>query len=179
VIERKKVIGKLRLRINEQINRSPVRLIGDDNSQIGVVSIDQALEHAREADLDLVEIAPEASPPVCRIMDFGKYIYEQKRKDKLNLKKQHTVTLKELRLRPKTDKHDCDTKVNHAREFFRKGHRVQFTMMFRGREMAHAELGQEMMNDIVTALEDVAKVEQPPLMQGKRLTVVMMPKTDK
>ncbi len=143
------------------------------------MSIDQALEHAREVNLDLVEISPESSPPVCRIMDFGKYLYEQKRKDKLNLKKQHTVTLKELRIRPKTDKHDCDTKVNHAREFFRKGHRVQFTMMFRGREMAHTELGQELMKKIVTDLEDVAKVEQPPLMQGKRLTVLMMPKTEK
>ncbi|MCE5341200.1 MAG: translation initiation factor IF-3 [Planctomycetaceae bacterium] len=165
--------------MNEQINRSPVRLIGDDNSQIGVVTIDQALAHAREVNLDLVEISPESSPPVCRIMDFGKYLYEQKRKDKLNLKKQHTVTLKELRIRPKTDKHDCDTKVNHAREFFRKGHRVQFTMMFRGREMAHTELGQALMNKIITDLEDVAKVEQPPLMQGKRLTVLMMPKAEK
>jgi len=112
-------------------------------------------------------------------MDFGKYLYEQKRKDKLNLKKQHTVSVKELRLRPKTDQHDRDTKVNHAREFFRKGHRVQFTMMFRGREMAHAELGQELMNKIITQLEDIAKVDQPPLMQGKRLTVLMMPKQEK
>ena len=143
------------------------------------MTIDQALAHAREVNLDLVEISPESSPPVCRIMDFGKYLYEQKRKDKLNLKKQHTVTLKELRIRPKTDKHDCDTKVNHAREFFRKGHRVQFTMMFRGREMAHTELGQALMNKIITDLEDVAKVEQPPLMQGKRLTVLMMPKAEK
>jgi translation initiation factor IF-3 len=137
------------------------------------------LEHAREADLDLVEIAPESSPPVCRIMDFGKYLYEQKRKDKLNLKKQHTVSVKELRIRPKTDQHDCDTKVNHARDFFKKGHRVQFTMMFRGREMAHAELGQELINKIIASLEDVAKVDQPPLMQGKRLTVLLMPKNEK
>lgn len=126
-----------------------------------------------------MEISPESSPPVCRIMDFGKYLYEQKRKDKLNLKKQHVVTVKELRLRPKTDPHDCETKVNHAREFFRKGHKVQFTMMFRGREMAHVELGQDMMNKIVTSLEDVAKVDQPPLMQGKRLSVLLVPKTEK
>jgi translation initiation factor IF-3 len=137
------------------------------------------LEHARAVDLDLVEIAPESSPPVCRIMDFGKYLYEQKRKDKLNVKKQHIVTVKELRIRPKTDAHDCETKVNHAREFFRKGHRVQFTMMFRGREMAHAELGQALINKIITQLEDVAKVDQPPLMQGKRLTVLLVPKNEK
>lgn len=112
-------------------------------------------------------------------MDFGKYVYEQKRKDKLNLKKQHSVSVKELRLRPKTDPHDCETKVNHAREFFRKGHRVQFTMMFKGREMAHAELGQELINKVITQLEDVAKVDQPPLLQGKRLTVLLVPKTDK
>jgi len=143
------------------------------------VSIEQALQYAREADLDLVEIAPDSSPPVCRIMDFGKYLYEQKRKDKLNLKKQHVVSVKELRLRPKTDPHDCETKINHAREFFRKGHRVQFTMMFRGREMAHVELGQELIGKVIASLEDVAKVDQPPIMQGKRLTVLMVPKTEK
>lgn len=131
---------------------------------------------ARDASLDLVEIAPEGSPPVCRIMDFGKYLYELKRKEKLNVKKQHTVVVKELRIRPKTDPHDCQTKVNHAREFFRKGHRVQFTMMFRGREMAHVELGQAMMNKIIEDLADVAKVDHPPVMMGKRMTVLMVPK---
>jgi len=140
------------------------------------VSITQALEHAGQAELDLVEIAPEASPPVCRIMDFGKYLYELKRKEKQNVKKQHTVVVKEIRLRPKTDPHDCETKVNHAREFFKKGHRVQFTMMFKGREMMHLDLGQELMNKIITQLEDVAKVDHPANVQGKRMTVLMMPK---
>jgi translation initiation factor IF-3 len=140
------------------------------------VSIEQALEHAREVELDLVEIAPEGNPPVCRIMDFGKYLYELKRKEKQNLKKQHTVTLKEIRLRPKTDPHDCETKLNHAREFFKKGHRVQFTMMFRGREMMHMELGQALMNKVIEQLEDVAKLEHPAIMQGKRMTVLMLPK---
>lgn len=140
------------------------------------MSITQALEHAGQAELDLVEIAPEASPPVCRIMDFGKYLYELKRKEKQNVKKQHTVVVKEIRLRPKTDPHDCETKVNHAREFFKKGHRVQFTMMFKGREMMHLDLGQELMNKIITQLEDVAKVDHPANVQGKRMTVLMMPK---
>ncbi len=124
----------------------------------------------------MVEIAPEGSPPVCRIMDFGKYLYELKRKEKQNLKKQHTITLKEIRLRPKTDPHDCETKVNHAREFFKKGHHVQFTMMFKGREMMHLDLGQAMMNKIVEQLEDVAKVDRPPVVMGKRMTVLMLPK---
>ena len=140
------------------------------------MSIEQAIAHAVEAELDLVEIAPEGSPPVCRIMDFGKYLYELKRKEKQNLKKQHTITLKEIRLRPKTDPHDCETKVNHAREFFKKGHHVQFTMMFKGREMMHLDLGQAMMNKIVEQLEDVAKVDRPPVVMGKRMTVLMLPK---
>ena len=140
------------------------------------MSLEQALGQAREINLDLVEIAPEGNPPVCRIMDFGKYLYEMKRKEKQNLKKQHTITLKEIRLRPKIDPHDCETKLNHAREFFKKGHHVQFTMMFRGREMMHMELGQKLMDKIVEQLEDVAKIERPAIMQGKRMTLLMLPK---
>jgi translation initiation factor IF-3 len=153
-----------------------VRLIGADNSQIGIVSNTQALGLANEANLDLVEIVPDAAPPVCRIMDFGKFVYEQKRKEKLNQKKQHVICLKEIRLRPKTDQHDCQTKLNHAREFFKKGHHVQFTMMFKGREMMHLELGQAMMNRLIEQLQDVAKVDHPPNIQGKRMTVLMLPK---
>ncbi len=151
-------------------------MIGADNSQIGVVSINEAMTQAQEADLDLVEIAPEGNPSVCRIMDFGKYLYELKRKEKQNLKKQHTVTLKEIRLRPKIDPHDCETKLNHAREFFKKGHRVQFTMLFRGREMMHRELGQALLDRVIEQLEDIAKVEHQPVMQGRRMTVLMLPK---
>lgn len=131
---------------------------------------------ARGAELDLVEIAPEASPPVCRIMDFGKYLYELKRKEKQNVKKQHSVSLKEIRLRPTTDAHDCETKLNHARKFFEKGHRVQFTVMFRGREMMHAEQGKELMEKIITQLEDVAKVDRSASLLGKRMTMMMVPK---
>jgi translation initiation factor IF-3 len=124
----------------------------------------------------LVEIAPEGQPPVCRIMDFGKYLYELKRKEKQNTKKQHIVTIKEIRLRPKIDPHDCNTKLNHARKFFEKGHRVQFTMMFRGREMLHLDLGKEVIDKIITQLEDIAKVDRPVSLQGKRMTVFMVPK---
>jgi len=134
------------------------------------------MEHAKEAELDLVEIAPDGRPPVCRIMDFGKYLYEQKRKEKQNIKKQHTVTVKEIRFRPKTDPHDCETKLNHAREFFKKGHRVQITVMFRGREMLHLEQGEVLVKKIITQLEDVAKVDRPALLQGRRMTMLMMPK---
>jgi translation initiation factor IF-3 len=140
------------------------------------VSRDDALDMARGAELDLVEIAPEANPPVCRIMDFGKYLYELKRKEKQNIKKQHIVSVKEIRLRPATDAHDCETKLNHARKFFEKGHRVQFTVMFRGREMAHVEQGKELMEKIVTQLEDIAKVDRSPLLHGRRMTMMMMPK---
>jgi translation initiation factor IF-3 len=151
-------------------------LIDAENKQIGIVNISEALERAKGAELDLVEIAPESAPPVCRIMDFGKYLYEQKRKEKQNVKKQHTVTVKEIRIRPKTDTHDCETKLNHAREFFKKGHRVQFTVMFRGREMLHLEQGNEVIGKIIARLEDVAKVERPASLQGRRMTMLMMPK---
>jgi translation initiation factor IF-3 len=155
---------------------SPVRLIDAENKQIGVVNIDEALECARQADLDLVEIAPDSDPPVCRIMDFGKYLYEQKKKEKHNIKKQHTVTIKEIRLRPKTDPHDRETKLNHARKFFEKGHRVQFTIMFRGREILHIEQGREIMDKIIATLEDVAKIDRPALVEGKKMTMFMVPK---
>jgi len=155
---------------------SPVRLIDAENKQIGVVSINEALEQARQVELDLVEISPDSRPPVCRIMDFGKYLYEQKRKEKQNIKKQHTITVKEIRFRPKIDPHDCEIKLNHAREFFKKGHRVQITVMFRGREMLHLEQGKELVDKIIARLEDVAKVDRPAALAGKRMTMLMMPK---
>ena len=163
------------MRINERIRISPVRLIDENNQQLGVVATAEAMERAREAGLDLVEVSPTSTPPVCRIMDFGKYLYELKRKAKQNLKKQHTVTLKEIRLRPKIDDHDRDIKLQQAIKFLEKGHKVQVTMMFRGREMMHQEQGQEIMNEIVQFLQDKAKPERPPVMLGKRLNMVMVP----
>jgi translation initiation factor IF-3 len=151
-------------------------LIDAENKQIGVVTINEALERAREVELDLVEIAAESNPPVCRIMDFGKYLYELKRKEKQNVKKQHIITIKEIRLRPTTDPHDRETKLNHAREFFKKGHHVQFTLMFRGREMLHVEHGKETIEKIIANLEDVAKVERAAVLAGKRMTMLMVPK---
>ena len=133
---------------------------------------------AREAGLDLVEVAPTSEPPVCRIMDYGRWLYEQKRKMREAHKKshQHAGTLKEVRLRPETDKHDLDIKLDHARKFLEKGHKVQFTMFFRGRQMLHQDRGHEMLHSIAEMLEDLAKVEQRPKMAHRRMTILFVPK---
>ena len=138
----------------------------------------EAMSRAREIGLDLVEVAPNSDPPVCRIMDYGKWQYQQKRKVREAHKKHlhHTTTLKEIRLRPETEKHDLDIKINHAREFIEKGHKVQFTMFFRGRQMLHRELGYEIYENIVAMLEDVSKIERPARMAGRRMTLLLVPK---
>lgn len=142
---------------------------------MGVVNTAEALSRARQISLDLVEVSPNADPPVCRIMDFGKYLYEQKRKVKLASKKQHNVVLKEIRLRPKIDPHDLDIKVKHAQKFIEKGHKVQFTMMFRGREMMHVDHGKELMAEVMETLGEEVKVERPAKMLGRRMTMVVVP----
>lgn len=152
-----------------------MRLIDAENQQKGIVSIFDAKNMADEAGLDLVEVSPNAVPPVCRIMDYGKYLYEQKRKVKLSVKKQHTVTMKEIRLRPEIGEHDRDIKIDQAHKFLEKGHRVQFTVMFRGREMMHQDHGHAMMEYVMETLQDVAKTERRPIFAGRRLTMVMMP----
>lgn len=148
-------------------------MIDAQGEQRGVVDIDDARRLADEAALDLVEVAPDASPPVCKIMDYGKFKYLQKKKEHDQRKKSHTTQLKELRVRPKIDKHDRDFKVNQARGFLKAGHKVQFNMLFRGREMAHQEVGRDIMNLIVEELADVSKVERPPRMEGRRMTVLL------
>jgi translation initiation factor IF-3 len=136
------------------------------------------MSRAREAGLDLVEVAPTSEPPVCRIMDYGKWQYQQKRRIREAHKKHqhHTTTLKEIRLRPETDKHDLDIKLNHAREFLEKGHKVQFTMFFRGRQMLHREQGYEIYENITELLQDIAKIERPSRMSGRRMTLLLVPK---
>jgi len=129
--------------------------------------------------LDLVEVAPNSVPPVCRIMDFGKWRYEQKKKDQKAKTKQHQATMKEVRLRPKIEEHDQMVKTKHAREFLAKGNRVQFTMLYRGREMAHREIGEEIFKSIVEELQDVGKVESPMKFMGRRMTMVMAPGASK
>jgi translation initiation factor IF-3 len=162
--------------LNEGIRISPIRLVDETNNQVGIVETHVAISRAREMGLDLVEVSPNADPPVCRIMDYGKWLYQQKRKEKQSHKKQHTVVLKEIRLRPKIDDHDRQIKINHAFKFLEKGYKVQFTMLFRGREMTHIDHGHEMMNEILQTLETVARLEREPKKLGRRMTMVVGPK---
>ncbi|MEW6249430.1 MAG: translation initiation factor IF-3 [Planctomycetota bacterium] len=157
------------LRCNEQIRVSPVRLIGDNNEQIGILPNYEALRMAREAGLDLVEVAPNVRPPVCRIMDYGKWKYLQKK----NVKKHHEQQLKEVRLRPKTDPHDRGIKVRHAIKFFQKGHKVQFTMVFRGRERFRKEVAFEVFREIMNEFGTRVKVERPPSLDGRFMVMIL------
>jgi translation initiation factor IF-3 len=163
------------LRVNEQIRISPIRLIDHENEQIGVVDLDDAKRRAREAGLDLVEVAPTSRPPVCRIMDYGKWKYQQKKKEQKARSHSKQSELKEVRLRPKIDTHDLQIKMDKAREFLEEGDKVQFTMLFRGREMAHQNLGLKQMQEIVEKLGDQSKVESTPRMMGRRMTMVLAP----
>ncbi len=161
-------------RINEQIRISPVRVIGADGGQLGVISTDEALGIARDAGLDLVEVAPAEKPPVCRIMDFGKFKYQQKKKQhKTHV---HHTKIKEIRVRPKTGQHDIDFKVNQAKNFLLHKDKVVVSLVFRGREMAHIEEGQRVMKGIVEQLDEVAKVESPPQQMGRRLVCTLSPR---
>jgi translation initiation factor IF-3 len=165
------------LKINGGIRAEKVRLVDAENNQVGIVERLFALEKSREANLDLVEVSPTSDPPVCRIMDYGKWVYEQKRKVREARKKTHHAGgLKEVRLRPETDTHDIEIKVKHAREFIEKGHKVQFTLIFRGRQMLHKEKGAAVLTGIVESLSDVAKVDRSNEMMGKRMTLVVGPK---
>ena len=173
-----RTISKQGLRINGGIKASVVRLIDGSNNQVGIVDRDEALAMAREAGLDLVEVAPTSDPPVCRLMDYGKWLYEQKRKTRDAHKKnlRHTAILKEIRLRPETDTRDLEIKVKHGREFLEKGHKVQFTMFFRGRQMLHRDHGYAVLDQITESMEDLAKIERSPRMAGRRLTILFVPK---
>ena len=133
------------------------------------------MELARQRNLDLVEIAPNANPPVCKIIDYGKYRYEQQKKEKEARKKQHTVTLKEIRFRPHTDKHDFDFKTKHAREFLSQGHKVKAWVQFRGRDIIYKDQGSKLLQRFFDALEDVAKIDQAPKMEGRRMTILLSP----
>jgi len=151
-----------------------VRLIDVDGTQVGIIETREALERARQASLDLVEVAPQSRPPVCRIMDYGKWKYEQKKKEHKARAKRHGMEMKEVRIRtPKIGKHDLDIKVQRARGFLERGDRVQFTLRFRGREMVHQNLGREVLNSVKAALNEVAKVERNFRMEGRVLTMVL------
>lgn len=164
------------IRINEQIRVPKVRVIGADGTQVGIIAIQKANQLAEEHGLDLVEVSPNSDPPVCKIMDFGKYKYELSKKEKLVRKKQHVIQVKEIRLRPSIEDHDFDFKLKNARKFLEQGNKVKFNVMFRGREMAHQEFGKELLNRITEALEDIAKAENRPKLEGRNMVLFLIKK---
>jgi translation initiation factor IF-3 len=165
-----------RVRVNRQIRITPVRVIGADGSQLGILEVDVALRMADEAGLDLVEVAATARPPVVRIMDYGKYKFEMAKQARVAKKKQHVIELKEVKFRPGIDDHDFDTKTRHARRFLEEKNKVKVTMMFRGRQVAHPELGQAVLDRVAATLNDVGKIESAGRLEGKSMTMIMAPK---
>ncbi|HZU35757.1 MAG TPA: translation initiation factor IF-3 [Gemmataceae bacterium] len=161
-------------RVNDQIRISPVRLIGAAGEQLGVVPTAQALDMAREQQLDLVEVAPLERPPVCKILDYGKFRYQQSRKG--HKTKPHQQKLKEIRVRPKTGEHDIETKINQARKFLEHKDKVLVNVLFRGRELQHIDEGKRIIVGILEKLQDLAKIEKAPSMEGKRMTAMLAPK---
>jgi translation initiation factor IF-3 len=162
------------LRVNEQIRITPIRLIGAAGEQLGIVPTQQALEMAREAQLDLVEVAPQERPPVCKIIDYGKLRYLQSHKQKKA--KTHQQKLKEIRLRPKTEDHDIETKANQTKKFLEHKDKVLISVVFKGRELQHIEEGKRILTALLERIGDMAKVEKPPTMEGKRMSAMLAPK---
>lgn len=164
---------------NEQIRAAEVRLIDNEDKQIGVVSLREAFELAREKELDLVEIAPQAKPPVCKIIDYGKFQYEQQKREKLQRKNLQQQQMKEIRFKWRTDTHDFNFKAKHARSFIEDGNKVKASVMFRGREITHQNIGKELLERFIAELSDVAKVDQFIQSEGRMLTVILAPEKTK
>ena len=162
--------------INDQIRDREIRLIGEDGQQLGIMSSREAMKIAREAELDLVKIAPQAKPPVCKIIDYGKYRYELARKEKEAKKKQKTIEVKEVRLSPNIDSNDLNTKIASARKFIEKGNKVKVTLRFRGREMAHVQSSRHILDEFAKALEDIALVDKPAKMEGRSMAMFLTEK---
>ena len=162
--------------INEQIRDREVRLIGENGEQLGIMSSRDAYKRAQEAGLDLVKIAPTAKPPVCKIIDYGKYRYEMARKEKEAKKKQKTIEVKEVRLSPNIDSNDLNTKIASARKFIEKGNKVKVTLRFRGREMAHVQSSRHILDEFAKALEDIALVDKPAKMEGRSMAMFLTEK---
>jgi translation initiation factor IF-3 len=161
--------------VNDRVRAPEVRLVGPDGAQIGIVTIQEALRRAQELDLDLVEVAPNAAPPVCRIMDYGKFKYERDVRQKEARKRQARVEVKEIKMRPKIDRHDYQIKKGHVERFLKTGARVKVTIMFRGREMAHTELGRRLLDRLTEDLQELANVESFPKLDGRNMIMVMAP----
>lgn len=164
------------LMINEQIRDREIRLIGEDGEQLGIMSARDAMKLAKEANLDLVKIAPTAKPPVCKIIDYGKYRYEQARREKEARKKQKTIEVKEIRLSPNIDTNDLNTKVNQARKFVSGGNKVKVAVRFRGRELAHTAVGKTILEDFAQKLSDIAVIDKPAKLEGKSMVMFLVEK---
>lgn len=168
-------INDKRIRVNEQIRISPIRLIQDDGEQIGIVSIDEARERAEARGMDLVEVAAEARPPVVKMMDYGKFKYEADRARREARKKQHTIKVKEVKFRPGIEDHDYSFKVGHAKRFLEEGNKVKLTMMFRGRQVTHPEIGLEVLARVMEDLQEIGKAESQPSMEGRVMSMIIGP----
>jgi translation initiation factor IF-3 len=164
------------VRVNDRIFAKTLRVIGPEGEQLGIFPKELALKRADEADLDLVEVAPQAQPPVCRIMDFSKYRYEQEKREREVKKHQKQVQLKEIRVSPRIDIHDYEVKLKHVKEFLEKGHKVRIRMLFRGREMAHKDLGRRVIEKLVQDIDKIGKIDKEPIMLGKALIMILGPK---
>jgi translation initiation factor IF-3 len=158
------------------IRAREVRVIGQEGEQLGILSVRDAQQLAEEQSLDLVEVAPDAKPPVCRIMDFGKYKYQQSKRLQQAKKKQKVISVKEIKLRPKTEEHDYQFKTQHVRRFLQDGHKTKVTVVFRGREIAHSELGRRMLDRIAADMGDVGTIEQTPQQEGRNMSMVLSPR---
>ncbi|MBI5731360.1 MAG: translation initiation factor IF-3 [Ignavibacteriales bacterium] len=170
---------QIKYRVNQEIRIPEVRLIGPNGEVLGVVSSKEAIKKAEEAQMDLVEIAPQATPPVCKIIDYGKFVYEIQKREKLQKKKQVVSVLKEIRLHPNTDTHDFDFKARHAVNFIENGDKVKVSVIFKGRELAYTEIGETLLRKFLERLADVAKVEQEPKFEGRAMHAILAPQKGK
>ncbi|MBQ34396.1 MAG: translation initiation factor IF-3 [Candidatus Marinimicrobia bacterium] len=166
------IAKKAKARVNEDITADQVRLISEKGEQLGIIPLEEALENAQQAGLDLIEISPDTDPPVCKLVDYGKLKYEKKKKAHLSKKKQHVVKLKEIRLRPRIDSHDLETKMNMGRKFLKDGCKLKVTLMFRGREMSRLDLGDIVMEKVVEMLKDIAAIEKQNPLEGRRMSLI-------
>ena len=164
------------MRINREIRSASVRVIDTEGKQLGVISLTDALAEAAKTGLDLVEVSPTAAPPVCRIMDYGKFRYQQSKKVQVSKKSQTVIQVKEIRLRPKTEEHDLAVKMKHVRKFLDQHNKVKITMMFRGREIAYTDIGRKIMEDIVNTLAEGAVIDQHPKLEGRNMIMILSPK---
>ena len=163
-------------RVNDQIRAPKVRLVGRDGAQLGIVSIEDALKEAENQNLDLIEVAPQADPPVCKVLDYGKFRYDQQKRQRESKKKQHVIANKEVRMRPGIGDHDLDTKMNQAIKFLQEGSRLKITVRFRGRELSRKDLGTTLLDRVVETLADYADIDKSPMVEGRSMIVYLVPK---